>query len=132
MCCECCCLTTRLQDRCSSIGQPVFIPLPTGGYQRLLAACSAFSPVKVAGLVIVGSLLWQSRRRREKRRVLVRLVKTAALRFVDRVDGLQSGNVCCPGMGMRFGYEGVQYQRKGGQFVEPPFGVEAARESPCV
>ena len=51
----------------SSIGQPVFIPLPTGGYQRLLAACSAFSPVKVAGLVMVGSLLWQSRRRRGKK-----------------------------------------------------------------
>jgi hypothetical protein len=71
-----------------SIGQPVFIRLPSGGYQRLLAACSAFSPVKVAGLVMVGSLLWRSRRRRGKdRRVLMRLVKPAALRFVDRVDG---------------------------------------------
>ena len=37
---------------------------------------------------MVGSLLWQSRRRRGKdRRVLMRLVKTAALRFVDRVYG---------------------------------------------
>ena len=41
----------------------------------------------------------------------------------------KSGNVCCPGMWMRLGYEGVQYQRKGGQFVELAFLEWKRRES---
>jgi hypothetical protein len=43
--------------------------------------------VKLAGLTMVASILWESRRREKGRGTTMRLVKAAALHFVDRIGG---------------------------------------------
>lgn len=53
----------------------------------LLSACSHFSLHTRSGLSLVAALLWSSRRTVKGGRVVLRLVKAAALRFVDLAAG---------------------------------------------
>ena len=61
----------------------VEVELPAGGYERLLAVRPILSPVKLAGCLLVASLLWSSRRQHPKKaRHVMRLVEAAARQFV--------------------------------------------------
>ena len=112
------------------LGQLVSILLPSGGYQRLLASCLGFTPVKVAGLVMVGSLLWRSRRPRGKdRRVLMRLVKPASLRFVDRVDGCSNpATFVALAWGCTLATRGCNINGKVANSWSLPFGCDGSSE----
>ena len=63
----------------------VIVSMPVGGFDRLQSACSTLSAMKLAGLAMVASLLWESRHTDRDGRIIMRIVKAAALCFVDRI-----------------------------------------------
>lgn len=69
------------------LAEVVSLVLPRVGYAKLLSACSPLSLHTRSGLCLVASLLWSSHKRLKTGRVVMRLVKAAARRFVDLVDG---------------------------------------------
>jgi hypothetical protein len=66
-------------------GAMVSLPMPSSGYERIVSSCPDLSRLKLAGLGMVASLLWSSKKRDKHGVFTMRLVKAAALHFVDRV-----------------------------------------------
>jgi len=72
------------QGRVSDVCDVVSVSLPTGGFSHL-ESLPPSTPLKLAGLAMVASLLWESRRAGKDGVFTMRLVKAVALQFVDRV-----------------------------------------------
>jgi len=68
-------------------GAGASLSMPSSGYDRIVSSCPELTRLKLAGLGMVASLLWESRKRDKHGALTMRLVKAAALHFVDRVCG---------------------------------------------
>lgn len=72
--------------RCiGSVHRPVSVSLPVGGVERLSSSCSHLSPYQQSALILIGSLLWSSRKRLKDGSHVMCLVRAAARHFLDKV-----------------------------------------------
>ena len=74
-------------SRCSRVASDsvVSLDLPGCGYNLLLKSCFGFSPYQQSALILIGSLLWSSRKRLKDGSHVMCLVRAAARHFLDKV-----------------------------------------------
>jgi hypothetical protein len=76
-----------IQWAAARVRHSVILFLPQGGASVLLSVCGSFGQMKTAGVFMVAHLLWESRYTSPNGDKLLRLTRSSALRFVDRLDG---------------------------------------------